>query len=61
LLFFSLIDDALGDSDGVFDIVLVRGNYMYDRYLVGGEGLVDVFDQTLDHLLRQSVLLSDVV
>jgi hypothetical protein len=40
---------------------LLRENYMYDRYLVGGEGVVDVFDQTLDHLLRQSVLLSDVV
>ena len=52
LLLFGLIDDGLGDSDGVFHIVLVRENYMYDRYLVGGEGLVDVFDQTLDHLLR---------
>jgi hypothetical protein len=30
---------------------LLRGNYMYDDFSVGGKGLVDVFDQTLDHLL----------
>ena len=34
---------------------------MYDEFSVRGEGMVDVFDQTLDLLLCQLVFLSDVI
>ena len=34
---------------------------MYDDFSVRGKGLVDVFDQTLDHLLSQIIFLSDIV
>lgn len=34
---------------------------MYDEFSVRGEGMVDVFDQTLDLLLCQLVFLSDVM
>ena len=34
---------------------------MYDDFSVRGEGMVDVFDQTLDLLLCQLVFLSDVM
>ena len=34
---------------------------MYNEFLVCGEEVVDVFDQTLDHLLSQIIFLSDIV